>query len=105
MKDWQGKKYQAHKLLNWISGHICGSPVKSLDTLKINIFSQGFGLGNGGLGACPQKPLIQRPLEYWKTPFYGTELTVSALLRLEFKINPRIKLYYLDKKKLIISFK
>ena len=34
-----------------------------------------------------------------------TELTVSALLRLESKINPRPKRHHLDKMELIISFK
>ena len=45
-----------------------------------------------------------RTLECWKTPFCEIELTISALLMLEFKINPGPKFHHLDKKELIISF-
>ena len=96
---------KAHKQLNWTCEHICGSPVKSLGTLKINIFHRYRVWQMGVWGLAPRKCLIQRPLECWKMPFSGTELTVSALLRLEFKINPRPKLHHMDKKELIISFK
>ena len=90
--------------LNWICGHICGSPVKSLGTLTINILSYGFHLVNGGLGACPQKIFNVMPSRMLENTLLQNRL-VSALLRLEFKINPRPKLHHLDKKELIISFK
>ena len=104
MNDWQGRKKQAHKQPNWMCTHIYRSPVKTLGTLTINIFSYGFHLVNGGLGACPQKIFNVTPSRMLENALLRNR-TVSALLRLEFKINSRPKFYHLDKKELIISFK